>query len=247
MDLELAGKSAIVCGASSGLGLATAERLRAEGANVLMVARRADLLEREAARLEAVAYAGDLGSAGTAAGAVAEAVKRFGGLDILVWNSGGPAPSKAVDIDEIELRHGIELMYLPLVRLMNHALPHLRKSRSGRVLAITATGVREPSPKITLSNSVRPAVVGYLKSLSTELASSGITVNCVAAGRILTSRIGAVYPEGPPAEHVKDIPAGRYGSPDELANVACFLASPRASYVTGTTICVDGGLTRALY
>ena len=126
-------------------------------------------------------------------------------------------------------------------------MPHLAASPAGRILAITASGVKEPLPQIALSNAVRPALAGYLKSLAFDLAPSGVTVNCIAPGRILTDRMREVYPDGPQAREVEEIPMRRFGSPADVAAIATFLASERASYITGTTINVDGGLAKSIF
>ncbi|MFH8533843.1 SDR family oxidoreductase [Streptomyces tendae] len=247
MELGLAGKSAIVCGASSGLGLGVATALAAEGVKVTMVARRAQELAERAAVIGGQPVAADLADPPTAERVVDRAVSWAGGLDIVVWNSGGPPTATASQLDPDDLRAALDLLYVPAVRLIRAALPHLRLSPAGRVLAITASGVKEPMPQIALSNAVRPGLAGYLKSLASDLAPTGITVNCLAPGRILTDRLRQVLPEGPRSGDVEEIPMGRFGSPDDIGAVATFLASERASYVTGTTINVDGGLARAIF
>jgi 3-oxoacyl-[acyl-carrier protein] reductase len=246
MDLMLEGRTAIVCGASSGLGLAVATRLAGEGANVVAVARRRETLEPAAARIGAFPVVADLSDDNAAADVVSRTVERFGGLDILVWNTGGPRPGPALALDAESAQEAFSSLLLPLVRLTNAAVAHLRRSENGRIVALTTTTVKEPSSQVALSNVVRPGVTGYLKTLAGELAPDGVTVNCVAPGRILTSRAKELYPDGVPAAATDDIPMGRLGNPDELAAVACFLASPLASYVTGTTVPVDGGLTRSM-
>jgi 3-oxoacyl-[acyl-carrier protein] reductase len=246
MKLGLAGKTAIVCGASSGMGLGIAEALRDEGVKVMALARREDLLEREATRIGADYLACDLTEPEAPKRAVEEAVERFGGIDIVVWNSGGPPPSPAAEVTADALTSAFESLELPLVRLLEAGLPHLRRSDGGRILAITATGVKEPTPNIALSNALRPGIVGYLKTLSREVAADAVTVNVLAPGRISTPRMEQIFPDGVPAEMESEIPIGRFGTVEEFAAVACFLASAAASYVTGTTIPVDGGLTRSL-
>jgi 3-oxoacyl-[acyl-carrier protein] reductase len=247
MDLGLRGRTAIVCGASSGLGLATAESLAEEGANVVMVGRRREVLEREANRIGALAVRGDVTNASDLERLVERTLRAFGGLDILVWNSGGPPALAAREIDDDALESAFELLLQPAVRLVRLCLPHLEQSAAGRILFLTSVAAREPTTNIALSNTLRPGVTGYSKSLSRELGPSGITVNCVAPGRIDTSRLTELYGDGglSPAELAR-IPLGRLGTPRELGDVVCFLASDRAAYITGTTVLVDGGISRGL-
>jgi 3-oxoacyl-[acyl-carrier protein] reductase len=246
MDLGLKGRTAIVCGASSGLGLATAEALAGEGANVTMFARRREVLGREADRIGALAVRGDVSNPRDLTAAVQRTVEAFGGLDILVWNSGGPPPGPATAITPESVEEAVELLLAPLVRLVDLCLPHLVQSEGGRILVFTSSAVKEPTEHLALSNTIRPGVTGYAKSLARELGPQGVTVNCLAPGRIDTARLAQLYPDGPSEADLKAIPLGRWGTPPEFGDVACFLASDRARYVTGTTVVVDGGLTRGL-
>jgi 3-oxoacyl-[acyl-carrier protein] reductase len=247
VDLGLKGRTALVCGASSGLGLASAESLAAEGANVTMFARRRDVLEREADRIGALAVRGDVTLPQDLERAVAKTVEAFGSLDVLVWNSGGPAAGGGTDVDPDTLEQAFELMLQPVVRLVHLALPQLAQSAGGRIIAITSLAAKEPTARLALSNTMRPAVTGWLKTLSNDLGPQGITVNCVAPGRIATPRLEYLYPEGPTEQQLADIPLRRWGDPREFGDIVCFLASERARYVTGQTIVVDGGLQRALF
>jgi 3-oxoacyl-[acyl-carrier protein] reductase len=247
MDLGLSGRTALVTGASSGLGLATAESLAGEGANVTMFARRRDLLEREADRIGALAVRGDVTNPRHLDAVVKRTVEAFGGIDILVWNSGGPPPGTALDATPAAIEETLELLLIPAVRLVQLCLPYLEQSTAGRILLFTSIAVKEPVDNLALTNAVRPGVTGWAKSLSRQLGPRGITVNCVAPGRIETARLEQLYPEGPTEADLKAIPLGRWGSPQEFGDVACFLASDRARYVTGTTIVVDGGAARALF
>jgi 3-oxoacyl-[acyl-carrier protein] reductase len=247
MDLGLKGRTAIVSGASSGLGLATAESLAAEGANVTMFARRRDVLQREADRIGALAVRGDVTNPRDLEAVVRRTVEAFGGIDILVWNGGGPPPGPAVGMAVEALEEAVELLFTPAVRLVELCLPHLVESENGRILLFTSVAALEPSAHLALSNAVRPGVTGWAKTLSRELGPRGITVNCIAPGRIETARLEQLYPEGPSESDLQSIPVGRWGTPQEFGDVACFLASDRARYVTGTTVVVDGGLSRGLF
>lgn len=247
MDLGLKGRTAIVSGASSGLGLATAESLAAEGANVTMFARRREVLMREADRIGALAVRGDVTNPRDLENVVQRTVEAFGGIDILVWNSGGPPPGPAVAISTEALEEAVELLFMPALRLVALCLPHLVQSPGGRILVFTSVAAHEPSDHLALSNAVRPGVTGWAKTLSRELGPRGVTVNCVSPGRIETARLAQLYPDGPSEADLQAIPVGRWGTPQEFGDVACFLASDRARYITGTTIVVDGGISRDLF
>ena len=247
MDLGLKGRTAIVCGASSGLGLATAEALAGEGANVTMFARRREVLLREADRIGALAVRGDVTTPRDLAAVVERTVEAFGAIDILVWNSGGPPPGPAASMTADDVEEAVELLLLPAIRLVELCLPQLVQSAGGRVLIFTSSAVKEPSEHLALSNTVRPGVTGWAKSLARELGPQGVTVNCIAPGRIETARLAQLYPDGPSEADLKAIPLGRWGTPQEFGDVACFLASDRARYVNGATVVVDGGLSRGLF
>jgi 3-oxoacyl-[acyl-carrier protein] reductase len=243
VDLGLAGRTAIVCGASSGIGLAIAEALAAEGANVSMFARRRDLLEREADRIGALAVRGDLRQPRHLRRLVETTLEAFGGIDVLVNNGGGPPRGPVLDVDDESVESAVELLLLSAIRLTTLCLPHLRASGRGRVINIESRSVREPADDLALSNIVRPGVVGWAKSLAREVGGDGITVNTIAPGRIDTDRLREAYPS---EDQIARIPLRRVGEARELAAVACFLASEGASYVTGAVVPVDGGLTRGL-
>ena len=247
MDLGLNGRTAIVSGASAGLGLATAESLAAEGANVTMFARRRELLQREADRIGALAVRGDVRNPRDLETVVERTLEAFGGIDILVWNGGGPPPATALELTPEALEEAVELLLMPAVRLVNLCLPHLTQSPGGRILFFTSIAVKEPVDHLALTNATRPGLTGWAKSLSRELAPRGVTVNCLAPGRIETARLAQLYPDGPSEADLQAIPVGRWGTPQEFGDVACFLASDRARYVTGTTLLVDGGLASGLF
>ena len=247
MDLGLTGRTAIVCGASSGIGLGIAESLAGEGANVVMFARRRELLEREAARIGGLAVAGDVTSAEDLERLVRSAVDTYGGIDILVNNTGGPPRATAAELDAAQVESAVELLLLSVVRLTGLSLPYLERSSAGRIVTVTSSTVREPIDSLALSNTVRPGIVGWSKSLARELGPKGITVNCIAPGRIDTDRIREVYPDGPSEADLATIPLRRLGTTQEIGDVAAFLCSDRASYVSGTVLLVDGALTRGLW
>lgn len=247
MDLGLGGRTAIVTGASAGMGLAVAEGLAREGADVVMLGRRADLLEQHAARIGALPVAGDITRPDDLDRLVATTLEAHGRIDVLVLNGGGPPGSAATDVTRASLEAAVALALTPFVSLATACLPHLRASGRGRIVAIESIGVKEPVAGLALSNAVRPGVVGWLKTLAREVAADGVTVNTIAPGRIATDRLRSLYgPDWPTPADLATIPAGRLGSPEEIAAVACFLASEAASYVTGTVVLVDGGLAHGL-
>ena len=246
MESGLAGRTAVVCGASAGIGLGCAEALAAEGANVVMFARRADVLEREAERIGGVPVAGDVRNPEDLARLVATAVDRFGGVDVVVLNSGGPPRTRSFEFSDAQLEDAVDHLLVSSVRLVRLCLPHLEASGHGRVIAITSSAVKEPIETLALSSAVRPGLVGWLKTAARELGPKGVTVNSVMPGRIDTDRIKEVYPDGPTDADLATIPLRRLGTPREIGDVVCFLASDRAAYVTGTAIGVDGGLLRGI-
>ncbi len=246
MELGLSGRTAIVCGASAGIGLAIAEALAVEGANVAMFARRREVLQREADRIGGLAVRGDVANPADLKHLVDRTLQAFGGIDILVNNSGGPPRTRALGLTDEQIESAIELLLLSAVRLTQLCLPQLERSGHGRVINIESSSVREPIDNLALSNAVRPGVVGWAKTLAREIGSKKITVNTIAPGRIETARLAEAFEGKPRAEDFEKIPLRRFGQPLEVAQVACFLASDAASYVTGTVIPVDGGLTRSL-
>jgi 3-oxoacyl-[acyl-carrier protein] reductase len=246
VNLGLQGRTALVLGASSGLGLASAQALHEEGANVVMFARRGPLLRTEAARLGATPVVGDIRSADDLEAAVDTCVSAHGGLDVVVLNGGGPPLGAARDLTDESVVDAFDLLMRPVVRLIGAALPHLRASGQGRIVSISSVSVREPIPGLALSNAIRPGVWGYLRTLARELGPDAITVNSVAPGTIATTRLTDFYGDEPPAPETAAIPLGRFGAPAEVGAVVCFLASAQASYLSGCLIPVDGGASRSL-
>jgi 3-oxoacyl-[acyl-carrier protein] reductase len=246
MDLGLTGRTAIVCGASEGMGLAIAESLVAEGVNVAMFARRRELLEREGERLGALAVRGDVRNPADLKRLVDRTLEAFGGIDILVNNSGGPPRTPALGLTDEQVEDAVELLLLSAIRLTELCLPQLERSGRGRVINIESSSVREPIENLALSNAVRPGVIGWAKTVGREVGPRKITVNTIAPGRIETARLAEAFHGQGRAEEMEKIPLRRFGQAREVADVVCFLASDAASYVTCAVIPVDGGLTRSL-
>jgi 3-oxoacyl-[acyl-carrier protein] reductase len=246
VELGLTDRTAIVCGASSGIGLGIAEALAADGANVVMFARRRELLEAQAERLGGLPVVGDVRVADDLDRLVDTTVETFGAVDVLVNNSAGPPRTAAVGLDASQVETAVRLLLVSVVRLTGLCLPHLERSPAGRIVNVTSSSVREPIDNLALSNAVRPGVIGWAKTLARELGPKGITVNSIAPGRIDTERLGEVYPDGPTEADLAGIPLRRLGTAREVGDVVAFLASDRAAYVTGCVIPVDGGLLRGL-
>ena len=260
MDFGVAGKSALVAASSKGLGKASALALAREGARVTICARTeadlaatADQISRETGG-EALAVPADLSSAAGIHSVVAAAAGRFGGVDVLVNNSGGPARGHFADFTDDDWRRAFEVVTLNFVRFVREVVPHMRRQRWGRIVGIQSSSVKQPVEGIDLSNSLRPGIAGLVKSLTPDLAKDGITINLVLPGMFLTSRIIAgagVSPEGDKALQEQlapvaaGIPVGRLGDPMELGSLVAFLASQQASYITGAVYQVDGGLIRS--
>jgi 3-oxoacyl-[acyl-carrier protein] reductase len=267
LDLGLRGRVAAVGGGSAGLGFATAVALLREGARVFICSRSAERVRAALQRLEGVAreagegegrvagLALDLGRADDCTRLVEATEARFGRLDCLLLNTGGPPHGHAFDADDATWQQAFETLVLSAVRLTRLAVPRMRAQGGGRILAVTSTSVRQPIPDLVLSNSLRAAVVGFLKSAANECAEHNVLINCLAPGRFATERVlGAdarrAAAEGLPLEEVRrrslaTIPAGRYGDAAEYAAVATFLLSFANTYVTGTHVYCDGGALRS--
>ncbi len=257
MELGLTGRCAVVCASTNGLGEAIARALAAEGASVVVSGRRGARAGDIAAELpKAVGVAVDLTTPDGPAELVAAARASFGEIDVLVLNGPGPKPGTAASVDDEGLDTAVETLLRPQVRLLGLTLPGMRSRGWGRVLAVGSSGVAAPLPNLALSNLGRAALAGYLKTLAAEVAADGVTVNMVLPGRIATDRVAfldesAAARAGTTADEIAaksqaTIPAGRYGDPGEFGAVGAFLCSELASYVTGTTVRVDGGLVRSL-
>lgn len=252
MDTGLSGRRALVVGASRGLGKAIAKAVADEGAEVVLLGRRLESLQDVAA---------DIGSRGGSAvpvvcdianpEAINHALEQAGHVDILVTNCGGPPAGPILDMSDEAWMAFFGSMFLSTVRLTRGCIPMMRRQGWGRVLNIVSSGVIQPIPNLGASNALRAAVVGWSKTLAGEVAADGITVNCLAPGRIATDRVAeldeaaarreGISPEMVRARSQNSIPVKRYGTAEEFASVACFFVSQQASYVTGSVHRADGG------
>lgn len=256
MDLELNGKRALVLGASRGLGMAIAKSLAAEGATVFAAARSRDKIADWAQDMSNVTpLALDLAEIGQVDSVVDDLLKD-GGVDIIVNNGGGPPPGTAQTAERGQWLTHFEAMAANLFHLNTRLLPAMKRREWGRIISITSSGVEQPIPNLALSNGIRSAVVGWSKTLANEVAGDGITVNVVMPGRIHTQRVDELDAAAAKrtetdvtevaAKSRATIPAGRYGKPEEFADVVTFLASARAGYVTGSKIRIDGGSIKSI-
>ena len=262
MEFGLEGKVAVVGGASKGLGRACALGLAREGARVAVCSRSVESLTLAAHEIaeetgaEVVPIASDLSSLEGVQSLINQAVDRLGGLDIIVNNSGGPPAGTALGADEEAWAQAIQMSLLFFARMSREAVPHMRKRGGGRIINIFASSIKQPIENLVLSAATRMGALGYSKTLADEVAKDGILVNNVAPGYLLTDRMMEVIQHrgnatGATYEEAMDdltgmIPMGRIGRPEELANMVVFLASDAASYITGATIQVDGGVIRSM-
>ncbi len=253
MDLGIGGKVAVVAAASQGLGRACAQALAKEGARVAILSRRQEELDKVAAEIGAGALpvACNLASASDIDGAIAQVKEKLGPVSILVNNCGGPPAGTFDSITEKQWEESFEQVFLSALRLTRAVLPMMKSARWGRIVNIVSSSVEQPIPGLIVSNAFRPALAGWAKTLASEVASDNILVNSVAPGRILTARTAtldraAAEKTGRPieqisAERVVAVPLKRYGTPEEFGAMVAFLASERASYMTGSVLRVDGG------
>ena len=253
MDMKLRGKFAVVNGASQGIGFAIAHTLASEGAEVLISARKLDALEAAAERLRAETggtirtVVGDIRMADGCANILA-AVEAQGGVDILVNNDGAPPVGEAIEFDDVRWMRAVEQNLMSVVRMVRGVVPGMKRRGGGSIVNIAALSALQPIPKFGLSVATWAGVIGLAKTLSLELAGDNIRINTLCPGFVQTPRLDAanVGESQQFQELVASIPLGRIAQPEEIAAVAAFLASPMASYVTGTTLAVDGGTNKSL-
>lgn len=263
MDLKIKGRKALVCASSQGIGRAIARGLAREGVELFLCARDKDKLSGVADEIAKESgcqpkfQTCDLSSETSRNELIEHVRSAFGSVDILVHNTGGPKPTTAEATSQQEWLDGYHRLFASVQHLTAAFLPNMKEQRWGRIIAITSLSIMEPIPGLAISNSMRSAATAYLKTISDEVAPYGICINCIAPGLIHTDRtderLNAMMDKSGRSkddhmeEYVKAVPAGRLGTPDEFAHVACFLCSDLASYVTGSTICVDGGKRRSTY
>lgn len=261
MDLGIAGKVAVVAGSTKGIGRATAMGLAREGARVVVNGRSRESVAAAASELAAATgaqvhgVAADVATAEGAAALVAESARLAGGVDILVTNAGGPPPGGFDELDDADFLAGFELNFLSTARMIRAALPHMRARRWGRIVNLQSTAIKEPVPLVTLTNSIRPGVVGLAKDLADRLGPDGITVNTVLSGPVMTDRLrtttaaraaqAGITEEEQWRRYLALVPLGRFGKPEDVAAMIVFLASEPAAWITGTVIQVDGGRIRS--
>ncbi len=245
MDLGLKGKRALVLGSSSGLGFAVAKGLAEEGAKVAICSRSKERSEKAASQVpDSIPLVADIKGRGEGARLVRETVSAFGGIDILVTNTGGPPTGPFIELTDENWQEGFDSLYLGAIECMREALPHMEKQQWGRILLITSMAAKEPLPKLTVSNALRAGLLGLMKTLSSEVGPHNITVNSLLPGFTATEHTMKLFDNH--EENTQTIPLRRYAEPSEFADLALFLASQRAAYITGQAIACDGGWLRGI-
>lgn len=249
MDLGLSGRVALVCGSTRGIGRAVAKALALEGARVAVNGRHKDSTERAAQELSATAFPGDVTVPQAAESLVRNVATTFGRLDVLFCNAAGPPAAPFKDQPAEAWQRAIELNLLSTIHLARAAVPIMTKAKWGRIICLASIAALQPLPGLILSSTARAGVLGFAKALSDEVAPDGITVNSICPGFVATERVDELMKTRPEAmkQMLAQIPMGRIGTPDELAAVVTFLASERASYVSGAVLQVDGGFTRSIF
>lgn len=247
MDLGLRDKRAAVAAATAGLGFATAKALADEGARVVICGRQQDRVDRAADALgpASVGIVADVATTVGAEGFVQRAIEHLGGLDILVANAGGPPAGSATATSVDSYRSAIELNLLSTIAMALTAAPTMREQGWGRILAITSIGVRQPIPFLAASVTARAGLTGFLKTLATEIAADGVTVNSIQPGSHLTDRLRTLA-SGQYDALLAEIPTGELGDPADFAVAAAFLCSTPARFITGTSLLIDGGASKGL-
>lgn len=244
MDLGLKGCSALVMGGSRGLGRAVAEELCSEGATVAIAARDPSVLNDAASQMGAAGFAVDLDAPNAAVEVVGAVVAKFGRLDVLVVNSGGPPKGSVLDATVDDWQSAFRNVWLLATESIRAALPGMIQQGYGRILLVTSVAAVEPEPELIFSNSLRPGLHGLVNAMSRDVAQHGVTVNAVMPGYMATQRVVDIGAEA--SGMYRRIPAGRYGDPKEFAALVAFLASKRAGYITGQGIACDGGLLKSI-
>jgi len=266
MELGLHGRVAIVCAASQGLGKAAALGLAREGAHVVICSRHRRALaqavkdireQAEGRSADIVPVTADLTKPRQITALVAQTARRFGRIDILIANAGGPPVAPFTALDDRMWEEGVELTLMSTIRCIRAVLPHMQKRQWGRIITITSIAARQPINDLVISSTLRPGIHGLTRVLANQYGKEGILINAVAPGFMLTGRmkeIGAARAAGQHssveeyfAQQNRDVPLQRYGNPEELANAIVFLASEKASYITGATLSVDGGLMKGVF